>query len=323
MSTKLTTPLDDPIVAMAADRIAAGSQSFAAAARLFDPPTRASAFMLYAWCRHCDDEIDGQVLGHGQVVDRRPRRDVLDELRAKTAAACRGEAHEPIFIGLARVVARHAIPPVHPLDLIRGMEMDVELEAGTRRYRSREDLERYCYHVAGVVGVMMAHVMGARDVAVLRRASDLGIAFQLTNIVRDLVADAGVGRVYVPDAILAAHDLDATMLTDDGKRERLFAVARDLLARAELYDASAERGLPHLPVRAAWAVAAARRVYRGIGAVVTARGARAWDVRASTGKARKLVGVVRAGGDALGSRTKGRSLSDSDRHGLWTPASLR
>lgn len=311
----------DPIVAMAAERIARGSQSFAAAARLFEPSTRASAFMLYAWCRHCDDEIDGQVLGAARATSRREPAAVLAELEQKTAAACRGSADEPIFMALQRVVERHAIPAVHPLDLVRGMAMDVDLEAGRRRYRTRDELETYCYHVAGVVGVMMAMVMGARDAAVLRRASDLGIAFQLTNITRDLVADADVGRVYVPDDMLAATGVDPARLADSASRARLAEVAAQLLDRADAYYRSAAHGLPHLPGQSAWAVAAARRVYRDIGSIVRARGAAAWDQRASTGKARKIAGVGLAGVDVLRSRLSTRSFSDTDRDGLYTSPS--
>jgi 15-cis-phytoene synthase len=315
--------LDDPIVRLSAERIAVGSKSFAGAARLFDPSTRASAFMLYAWCRHCDDEIDGQVLGFGRHASRRPPTEVLKELREKTLGATRGEAEDPVFVALQRVVRGHDIAAVYPLDLIRGMEMDVEFEAGARRYETRDDLIAYCYHVAGVVGVMMAMVMGARERAVLIRASDLGIAFQLTNIVRDLVADADVKRVYVPDDMLKAHGLDWEDIGTSDKRGQLFTVASDLLDMADAYYRSAELGIPHLPFRSAWAVASARRVYGDIGAIVRHRGIAAWDTRSSTGRARKLAGVARAAVDVARSRRVVASLALDDRAGLWTPPSLR
>lgn len=310
----------DPIVALAAERIAKGSKSFAGAAKLFDVETRASAFMLYAWCRHCDDEIDGQVLGYARQDRRRPPREVLVELREKTLAATAGKATEPIYIGLQRVVEKHKIPAAHALELIRGMEMDVEMETAGRRYRTRDDVLEYCYHVAGCVGVMMAMVMGATEPSVLRRASDLGIAFQLTNIARDVVPDAAEGRFYLPADLMAAHGLTEQNLAVPENRARVFAATRALLDEAERYYASAQAGLPHLPFRSAWAVAAARRVYRDIGAIVRARGAAAWDTRASTSKARKLSGVALAGLDAA--RTRGGVGQATDRTGLWTPKSL-
>ena len=313
--------MTDPIVAMAAERIAVGSKSFAGAAKLFDPATRASAFMLYAWCRHCDDEIDGQVLGHGRVASRRPPGDVLAELREKTIAATEGRATEPIYIALQRVVQKHTIPAQHPLDLIRGMEMDVEMETAGRRYETGEGVLEYCYHVAGVVGVMMAMVMGARDKAVLQRASDLGIAFQLTNIARDVVPDAAAGRLYLPADRLTVHGLDEDAIAAPHNRANVFAVTAELLDEAERYYASAEAGLPELPFRSAWAVAAARRVYRDIGRIVRARGVAAWDQRASTSNARKLGGVGLASIDAA--RSRGGRRFGNDRVGLWTPPSLR
>lgn len=313
--------LRDPIVEMAADRIARGSKSFAGAAKLFDRETRASAFMLYAWCRHCDDEIDGQVLGHGVVQRSQPADEVLRGLRGQTIAATLGAADDPVFVGLQRVVRMHAIPPVHPLELIRGMEMDVEMEAGHRTYPDLNAVLEYCYHVAGVVGVMMAMVMGVRDRAVLLRASDLGIAFQLTNIARDVVADADVGRVYLPTDALRDAGLTAETLALPANRHILYGVTADLLAVAETYYTSAQAGLPHLPYRSAWAVAAARRVYRDIGTLVHQRRHAAWDIRASTSKARKLAGVSLAAADAAFARVA-RGAPVADRPGLWTPPSL-
>src|SRR5690606_37267384 len=103
------------------------------------------------------------------------------------SAALAGEpSDEYIFEALRRVISRHQIPHRHPQELLTGFEMDVE----ARRYRTIEETLDYCYHVAGVVGVMMAMIMGVRDKVVLDRACDLGIAFQLTNIARDVIDDA-------------------------------------------------------------------------------------------------------------------------------------
>lgn len=312
----------DPIIALARERIAEGSKSFALAARLFDARTRDDAMLLYAWCRHCDDEIDEQVLGSTtRRAPVRPIAQVFDELRGNTIAAVRGTPpDEPVFIGLSRVVATHAMPEIHPLDLIRGMAMDVEMEAGRRTYPTLEATTEYCYHVAGVVGVMMAMVMGAREAAVLRRASDLGIAFQMTNIARDVIADAQAGRVYLPGHWLASAGVPIDRVADPAYRRGVFDVTVRLLDEADRYYASAEAGVPHLPFRSAWAVAAARRVYRDIGTLVRRQGASAWDGRVSTSTPRKLAGVAQAAGDAFTSRLRRDAAAGRD--GLWTPRSL-
>src|SRR5207253_1896263 len=157
--------------------IAVGSKSFAAAARLFDADVRRSVLMLYAWCRHCDDTIDGQELGFNthQVDDAAGQLARLAEL---TRRAYAGEPmHDPAFAAFQEVALRHAIDPRFAFDHLAGFAMDVD-EA---HYETIDDLLRYCYHVAGVVGLMMASIMGVHDAATLDHACDLGLAFQLTN----------------------------------------------------------------------------------------------------------------------------------------------
>ena len=91
------------------------------------------------------------------------------------------------------------------------------MDVGNHVYRSFDDTLLYCYRVAGVVGVMMAQIMGVRDVPTLQRAADLGIAFQLTNIARDVLDDAGNGRCYLPVAWLAEVGLSAATLARTGQ----------------------------------------------------------------------------------------------------------
>jgi phytoene synthase len=280
----------------AAQTIAAGSRSFAAASRLMDPATRESTVLLYAWCRHCDDVVDGQQLGHAQqgAADGAHR---LQELQAMTAAACAGEpADDPVFAGLAEVVRRHAIPPELPLEHLAGFAMDVQ----GARYRTFDDLLQYCWRVAGVVGVMMARVMGATRAETLDRACDLGMAFQLTNIARDVLEDAGIGRVYLPADWLAEegiHDLQG--LLDPAHREALAVVAARLVAAAEPYYRSARGGIGDLPMRCAWSIATARDVYRAIGRKVVLRGPDAWEARVATSGLEKIWFVGRGAAVAL------------------------
>ena len=293
--------------------IAVGSKSFAAAARLFAPEVRRSVLMLYAWCRHCDDVVDGQELGFTAVTqDAGAAADALARLEAQTRQAYAGEAmREPAFAAFQEVALRCAIAPQHAFDHLAGFAMDVR-EA---RYETLDDTLRYGYHVAGVVGLMMATIMGAREPEVLDRACDLGIAFQLTNIARDIVDDAQIGRCYLPAQWLREAGIPQEELALPRHRAALARLAARLVEQAEPYYASATVGLAALPLRSAWAIATAHRVYRQIGIEVKARGATAWDKRVGTSRATKLWLLCRGGVDALASRF--RKTASARPAALW------
>ena len=297
-----------------ADSIAKGSKSFAAAARLFAPETRMDAVMLYAWCRHADDLIDGQTLGHAQQANfRQGQRQRLEELREATRGALEGaHSRDRAFEALHLVVERHRIPHRYPLELVRGFEMDVE----ERVYDTLDDTLDYCYHVAGVVGVMMAMIMGVRDRRVLDQANDLGIAFQLTNIARDVIDDARAGRVYLPSQWLEDAGLTGFDPEDRDQWPVLHGLALRLLDHAEPHYASAYRGIAALPARSAWAIAAARRVYRDIGRKLRNEGPKSWEGRVATSKARKVGLLLLSLGDVAATRLA-RDEDPADRVGLY------
>ena len=280
--------MSDAVISHGQASIKAGSKSFALAARLFDQNLRADASMLYAWCRYCDDVVDGQIMGHGQIADyREGQKERLQELIDKTASALAGTpTQEPVFAGLARVFATHEIPHRHAFALLEGFRMDEE----QRGYESAADILDYSYHVAGVVGVMMAHIMGVRDEATLDRASDLGLAFQLTNIARDVIDDAKAARIYVPAELLrkAGAPLAADRLADPLGWPAAWEAALGLLDLAEEYYTSAKVGIKELPFQCAWAICAALSVYRQIGQTLRLGGASAWSGRVSAPGRQKI-----------------------------------
>jgi 15-cis-phytoene synthase len=310
--------MTDSVSTSSAASIKAGSQSFAAAARIFDPQTRDDATMLYAWCRHCDDVIDGQTLGHGQApVEPAEQLERLQALEDETNRALEtdGSVSES-FEALRRVVRRNGIDHREPHDLLRGFAMDVERHT----YPTMPALHLYCYHVAGVVGTMMAQVMGVRDPDALDRACDLGIAFQLTNIARDIVEDARAGRCYVPDAVLAQAGIATIDPQDERPRTAILKAALILLDEADRYYRSAYVGLASLPPRSAWAIAAARRIYHAIGTDIRRQGTGAWHSRAGTSKATKIGLMMLALGDVALTRVWRPSRS---RAGLFSRRSVQ
>ena len=298
----MNLPTRDAIVATARESIMRGSKSFAAASLLFDRKTRERSWLLYAWCRACDDIADGQDHGHGMTrVDDAPAR--LARLSAMTEAALAGEVvGEPAFDALRIVAAETAMPPRFARDLVAGFALDAE----EWRPRSEDDLYRYCYHVAGVVGCMMAVAMGVSpdDEAVLDRACDLGMAFQLANIARDIEEDDRADRCYLPIEWLVEMDIPPGEHMKPPFRPRLAVLAARLAARAAQFEASARAGTPALPFRSAWAVLAAADIYGAIARTVAARGEHAWDRRVSTSAATKLGFIMRAAGNAARRRTR-------------------
>lgn len=288
-----------------------GSQSFRSASRLFDPAVRERSWLLYAWCRACDDLTDGQRLGHDARTPANPkeRQRRIEDL---TGRALAGETTGvAAFDALGLVQRECRIPRGFVEDHLEGFALDADHWSP----RSEADMLRYCYHVAGAVGVMMAVIMGVDpdDRATLDRASDLGIAFQLNNIARDLVPDAASGRAYVPRDWREGEGIsDLAAFADPRSQPASARLAKRLVELARRYRASSRVGAQRLPFRSRLAVIAAANIYGAIGEKVVTRGARAWDSRTFVPKSEKAWHFVRAIAD---SAIPARPLS---RDGLWT-----
>ncbi len=280
------------LVGFAEASIARGSKSFAAASRLFDRTTRERVWLLYAWCRACDDLADGQDHGGESVAiaDTAARVARIEDL---TEAALAGRAtDDPAFDCLAVVAAETGVSHSHVYDVVEGFALDGD----GWRPDSENDLMAYCYHVAGAVGCLMAVVMGVApdDEDTLDRACDLGLAFQLANIARDVAEDARAGRCYLPRTWL-----DDVGLAEDGllaaeSRPAVASLTKRLARLSARYEASARRGTPALGGRAAWAVLAAAGIYGGIARKVEKAGEAALDRRATTSSSEKLGWLVRS-----------------------------
>jgi phytoene synthase len=307
-------PTRDALIATAGESIARGSKSFALASRLFDRRTRERAWLLYAWCRACDDLADGQ--NHGgrlkTIGDPQAR---LAAIRELTDRALAGQwVGEAPFDGLRLLTGEVFIPRALIDDHIAGFALD----AGGWRPRTEADLIRYCYHVAGVVGRMMALVMGVApdDADTLERAEHLGLAFQLANIARDVREDAEAGRCYLPAEWLEEVQIrsfraksrnagagSSTSLEANGEwesdRAELATLTRRLADMAADHEASAKIGARRLPFRSRSAVLAAAGIYGDIAREVARRGEAALDRRVVTSRSAKLGWVFRALRQAL------------------------
>jgi len=313
----------EELVEEARRSIAKGSKSFAAASRLFDRQTRERAWMLYAWCRRCDDIADEQ--DHGGPQRHRtgePRRAVEDDrhdritgIRVLTGRALEGQpTADPAFDALGQVAQEAGLTPDLLEDVIEGFALD----AAGWRPRTELDLMRYCYHVAGAVGVMMARVMGvpAEEGETLDRACDMGLAFQLNNIARDVWEDDAAGRCYLPLEWLAEADIPPGQHMKPACRQQLLPLVTRLLELAEEHEAAARIGAARLSWRQRWAVLAAANIYGAIGREVRRRGPKAWDRRVQIGALAKLRHITAALREALS--RKGRSPDEPATAPRWT-----
>jgi len=168
---------------------------------------------VYAFLRHCDDLSDGDFPEHR-------RREMLGSWRRQLDGALNGDCgSDPIFPAFLDSVRRFAIPARYFHWMLDGVEMDLSV----RRYDTFDELYRYCFNVAGTVGLTCLQIFGFSDERAKAHAEACGIAFQLTNILRDVKEDAGMGRIYLPQEDLrrfnyAAEDL-ARGVADDRFRD--------------------------------------------------------------------------------------------------------
>lgn len=240
--------------------IAHHSKSFALASRVFPPALRDRAAVVYTFCRRADDAVDHAPPGQLDAA--------LARIRAELDSVYAGAPQPDITLAAFQEVVKECrIPRDYPEELLAGMAMDVR---GTH-YDTMDTLLLYCYRVAGTVGLMMSHVMGVAGDHALRNAVHLGLAMQLTNICRDVVEDWDMGRLYVPDEILADYGAGGLHRQLGGPfparaRDPMARAVHRLLDHAERYYRSGDRGLAALPWRCAFAVRAARLVYSAIGA---------------------------------------------------------
>jgi phytoene synthase len=201
---------------------------------LFLPPERRRAITaLYAFCREVDDVVD-------EISNTDVARAKLAWWRQEIAATFAGTPAHPVTQALERVVAAHALPQEHFQAVIDGMQMDLD----RNRYLDFAELERYCHRVAGVVGLMSAEIFGCTQAATRQYARDLGIAFQLTNIIRDVGEDARRGRIYLPQDELARFGVAPSALLRHEPGAAFRALMAAQVARAREWYVRAQGALP-------------------------------------------------------------------------------
>lgn len=298
MSSSASTPA-------ARESIQRHSRSFSFASRLLPADKRADVERLYAWCRWCDDGVDA-ASSTEEAVDFLDR--ATTDLRLIAEGSMPEAAESRWFASLVR---RYPVPLEAAEALLLGMRSDLTPAA---EYRVG-DLFRYCFRVAGAVGVMMCPILGLRDRRCLPHAAALGIGMQLTNIARDVAEDWRRSRCYLP--LEWTDGLRPGSTPPDPQRVRQ-GVAK-ILDEADGYYAAGESGIDALDAGSRLAVRTASRVYAAIGTTIRRRGYRVLEERARVSSREKLrlflgswlAGVVPGGRPTLGEAAR-RGLATAE-----------
>jgi phytoene synthase len=253
---------------------------------------RRAIWAIYVWCRRTDELMDSPEAQMRPVVELAER---LDAWEQRTRALFAGQVRDGLDLVMANTLELYPQPLQPYLDMIQGMRMDLT----KHRYSTFAELELYCYRVAGTVGLMTQEVMGVDPAYTSapwserpdtsKAAVALGIANQLTNILRDVGEDRGRGRIYLPLDELerfgySESDLMAGLVNDNWR-----ALMRFQLERARAWFARSEAGVRWLAPDARWPVWASLRLYRGILDVIEQHGYDVFTKRAYVPRAGKLL----------------------------------
>jgi len=266
-----------------AQKAAQSGSSFYYSFRLLPAPRRAAITALYAYCREVDDVVD-------EVSDPNVARVKLAWWRTEVDAIFTGDPQHPVALALVKAVERYGITRGNLQTVIDGMEMDLDKV----RYVDFTELETYCDRVAGVVGLMAAAIFGYEDPSTLVYASKLGVAFQLTNIIRDVGEDARRGRVYLPQEDLARFGVPPSDVLRGHASPAFVELMRFETERARAWYDAAFAALPARDRHAQRAGIAMAAIYRTLLDEIARDGYRVLDRRIALTPLRKLWLATRA-----------------------------
>jgi phytoene synthase len=269
------------------------AKSFYFSARFLKPEKRLPIYALYALCRLVDDEVDAAEVNDEQAaiaaVENWKKR--LEEVYSKTENVKLKPKNEQALVLLAwrDMLSRYKIPQELPLELMRGVLMDTHI----KRYETWDELYVYCYRVASTVGLMSSEIFGYEKPETLEYAEALGIAMQLTNILRDVREDASMHRIYLPAEDLKKFDVSEEQVLANNLDGNFIRLMKFEIERARHYYSLAEKGIPLLEKDTRFTVLLAARIY---GKILDEIERQHYDVfarRAHTTKLQKLFAIPR------------------------------
>jgi phytoene synthase len=233
------------------------SKGFYLSTFLMPSSLRRNVFALYGYCRYTDNIGDSPRERSADEIAIE-----LDHWREELKSAYKsGESQNPIMNAFVHVALEKGIPIQPPLELISGVQSDIQSES----YPDFSSLRKFCYQVASVVGVMMTHVIGYRDEAAFRHAESLGIAMQLTNILRDINEDWQLRRkIFLPEEDLIRFGVTRDDIAAGIVSEHFVALMKFEIERARGYYQDAQKGIPLLSRRGRSSIRAAAEIYASI-----------------------------------------------------------
>jgi phytoene synthase len=282
------------------------ARSFYFAAKFLPKPKQLPIYALYALCRHVDDEVD-----ESGIDNEREAAEAIENWKAKLdevyfnagAPEKNYELRKPanneqrttddernqVLLAWRDLLKTHAIPQDLPLELMKGVLMDTHV----KRYETFAELYVYCYRVASTVGLMSSEIFGYTGEKTLAYAEALGIAMQLTNILRDVGEDAAMNRIYLPAEDLGRFGVSERQIFDNRTDENFVELMKFQIARARRFYKKSEQGIPLLAKDARLAVLLAARIYAKILDEIERQNYDVFKRRAHTSFAQKLFGLPR------------------------------
>ncbi len=265
------------------DKVKQSGSSFTSSFRILSKERREAMTVLYAYCREVDDVVD-------ECSDANVARTTLNWWRNEVAAIYGGKPTHPVCQALVPVVQRYKLPQEHLLEIIDGMEMDLDQP----RYADFKSLQLYCYRVASVVGLLSAEIFGYTDRETLKYAHDLGIAFQLTNIIRDVGEDARRNRIYLPMDEMQQFGVTAAVILNARESAAFQKLMAFQIERARRYYQQAFAHLPAADRKSQRAGLVMAAIYSAVLDEVERSGCHVLKERVSLGKAYKLWLAIKA-----------------------------
>ena len=255
------------------------AKSFHFASRYLNEEERKSIAALYAFCRLTDDFADETDLTKEEIeIELDTLDDIIDSMAEGVVF------DHPLLRAFGDTMVKYNIPTRYLHELVEGVRMDLNIVD----VKTVEELNKYCYHVASTVGILMCHIWGATDEFTLEKASDLGRALQITNILRDIAEDYKNGRIYIPHEIRDKFHVSRDDFENKTVNSNFRLMIRHEIHRARSIYSLAEVGYSGLPPAAAFTVRVAGRVYSEIMREIEKMDYKIWSKRAVVPKWKKL-----------------------------------